>query len=196
MALDPKKWTVKTQEAFAAAIGQAKAKHNPELTPDHLLVALTSQDGTIVAPMLAKLGQSPGMVRDRALGAVDRLPSAVGGDEPRVGRELNTVADRAELLRAAGADRVVVLRTTPELLALSPGEFFGRILRDGLAAKVVVEGYNFRFGRGRSGTVEELRTLCRAAGMGFAVVSPFPAADGSVSSSRVRSSRTGEAVNG
>ena len=35
MALDPKKWTLKTQEAMAAAIDQAKANSNPELTPDH-----------------------------------------------------------------------------------------------------------------------------------------------------------------
>ena len=99
MALDPKKWTVKTQEAFAAAIDLAKSRHNPELTPDHLLVALAGQDGTIVAPVLAKLGQSPGMVRDKALAAVERLPSAIGGDEPRLSRELNVVADRAEQYR-------------------------------------------------------------------------------------------------
>ena len=98
MALDPKKWTVKTQEAFAAAIDLAKSRHNPELTPDHLLVALADQDGTVIAPVLAKLGQSPGMVRDKALAAVDRLPSAIGGDEPRLGRELNAVAERASAL--------------------------------------------------------------------------------------------------
>ena len=37
MAIDPKKWTIKTQEAVAAAIDQARALSNPELTPDHLL---------------------------------------------------------------------------------------------------------------------------------------------------------------
>ncbi len=99
MAFDPKTWTIKTQEAFAAAIDQAKAKSNPELTPDHVMVAITSQDNTVVAPVLAKLGQSPGMVRDRALAEVDKLPQAHGGSEPRVGRELNTVADRADQYR-------------------------------------------------------------------------------------------------
>jgi ATP-dependent Clp protease ATP-binding subunit ClpB len=99
MAFDPKTWTVKTQEAFAAAIDQAKAKSNPELTPDHLLVAITSQEGTVVAPVLAKLGQSPGMVRDRALAAVDKLPQAYGGDEPRMSRELTNVTDRATQYR-------------------------------------------------------------------------------------------------
>jgi ATP-dependent Clp protease ATP-binding subunit ClpB len=99
MAFDPKTWTVKTQEAFAAAIDQAKARSNPELTPDHVLVAITSQEGTVVAPVLAKLGQSPGMVRDRALAAVEQLPRAHGGDEPRMGRELTAVTDRAEQSR-------------------------------------------------------------------------------------------------
>ncbi len=95
MALDPKTWTVKTQEAFAAAIDLAKAKSNPELTPDHLLAAVATQDGTIVAPVLAKLGQSPNMVRDRAFEAIEKLPQAHGGDEPRMSRELSNVADRA-----------------------------------------------------------------------------------------------------
>ncbi len=99
MAIDPKTWTIKTQEVFAAAIDQAKARSNPELTPDHVLVALASQDDTVVAPVLAKLGQSPGMVRDRALAAVDKLPQAFGGNEPRMSRELDNVTQNAEQYR-------------------------------------------------------------------------------------------------
>jgi ATP-dependent Clp protease ATP-binding subunit ClpB len=99
MAFDPKTWTVKTQEAFAAAIDEAKSRSNPELTPDHLLVGITGQENTVVAPVLAKLGQSPGMVRDRALAAVDKLPQAHGGDEPRMSRELSGVTDRADQFR-------------------------------------------------------------------------------------------------
>ncbi len=96
MALDPKKWTLKTQEAMAAAIDQAKGNSNPELTPDHLLAALTSQDDTIVPAVLAKLGQAPLMVRNKADEAVARLPKAYGGDEPRLGRELTAVFDAAQ----------------------------------------------------------------------------------------------------
>jgi ATP-dependent Clp protease ATP-binding subunit ClpB len=99
MAIDPKIWTVKTQEAFAAAIDQARANANPELTPDHLLVALTGQDGTVVAPVLAKLGQAPGQVRNRAQEAVDRLPRAHGGDEPRMNRELSNIVEMADRAR-------------------------------------------------------------------------------------------------
>ena len=96
MALDPKRWTVKTQEALAAAIDQAKANSNPELTPDHVLVALMSQDDTVVPAVLAKLGLAPLMVRNKADEAVSKLPKAYGGNEPRLGRQLDTVFNEAQ----------------------------------------------------------------------------------------------------
>jgi ATP-dependent Clp protease ATP-binding subunit ClpB len=96
MAFDPKKWTLKTNEAFAAAIDQAKALSNPELTPDHLLAAMMRQDDTIVPAVLAKLGLAPLMVRNKADEAVQRLPKAYGGAEPHVNRELNNIVQNAE----------------------------------------------------------------------------------------------------
>jgi len=96
MALDPKRWTVKTQEALAAAIDQAKANSNPELTPDHVLVALMSQDDTVVPAVLAKLGLAPLMVRNKADEAVSKLPKAYGGNEPRLGRQLDAVFNEAQ----------------------------------------------------------------------------------------------------
>ena len=99
MAVDPKKWTLKTQEAFAAAIDQAKSLSNPELTPDHLLGAMMRQDGTIVPAVLAKLGQAPLMVRNRADEAVQKLPKAYGGAEPRMNKELSNVVDNADSYR-------------------------------------------------------------------------------------------------
>jgi ATP-dependent Clp protease ATP-binding subunit ClpB len=99
VAIDPKKWTLKTQEAFSAAIDQAKALSNPELTPDHVLSAMMRQEGTIVPAVLAKLGQAPLMVRNRADEAVSKLPKAYGGDEPRMNRELSNVLANADSYR-------------------------------------------------------------------------------------------------
>ena len=95
MAIDPKKWTLKTQEAVAAAIDQAKDLSNPELTPDHVLGAMMRQDGTVVPAVLAKLGQAPLMVRNRVDEAIQKLPKAYGGAEPRMSRELTTVFENA-----------------------------------------------------------------------------------------------------
>ncbi|MEP1122728.1 MAG: AAA family ATPase [Ilumatobacter sp.] len=96
MAFDPKKWTIKTQEAFAAAIDDAKARSNPELTPDHVLSAMMRQEGTIVPAILAKLGLAPLMVRNDVDAAVTKLPNAFGGDEPRMSKELNNKVAMAE----------------------------------------------------------------------------------------------------
>ena len=99
MAFDPKKWTHKTQEAFAAAIDQAKANSNPEITPDHVLVALMGQEGTIAAALVQSLGLAPLMVRNKAEEAVAKLPRAYGGSEPRMSRELTNIAENAETYR-------------------------------------------------------------------------------------------------
>jgi ATP-dependent Clp protease ATP-binding subunit ClpB len=99
MAIDPKKWTLKTQEAFSAAIEQAKELSNPELTPDHVLGAMMRQDDTIVPAVLAKLGQAPLMVRNTVDQAVQDLPKAYGGDEPRMSKELNDIVANAENYR-------------------------------------------------------------------------------------------------
>jgi ATP-dependent Clp protease ATP-binding subunit ClpB len=96
MALNPKNWTLKTQEAVSAAVDQAKALSNPELTPDHLLAAIVRQDDTVVPAVLAKLGQAPLMVRNTADEKVAKLPKAYGSDEPRMNRELSNVFENAE----------------------------------------------------------------------------------------------------
>ena len=99
---------------------------------------------------------------------------------------LTTIADRAELLHAAGADHVVALQTDPGLLSLSPEAFFEDVILRLFRAKALVEGFNFRFGRGRAGDTATLRTMCEAHGIAFEEFAPFPSASELVSSSRVR----------
>jgi riboflavin kinase/FMN adenylyltransferase len=107
---------------------------------------------------------------------------------------LTTVAQRAVLLEENGADHVVILRTTPDLLHLTADEFFHRVIRDRLAARAVIEGPNFGFGRDRQGTVETLRQLCEQHGIAFAVVPLQERAQVRISSSRVRAALLGGAV--
>lgn len=104
---------------------------------------------------------------------------------------LTTIGQRSELLHAAGADHVVVLRTGPALLALSPEAFFEDVIARQLGAKALVEGYDFRFGRGRAGTNDTLRALCSAAGLEFTEVPQFSLDGEPVSSSKVRTALVG-----
>ena len=99
MAIDPKKWTTKTNEAIGAAGDLARQFGNPEVTPDHVMVALTSQEGTIIASLLQKLGVAAGMLRTKADDAVNALPRAQGGSEARMNRELGNVFENADSAR-------------------------------------------------------------------------------------------------
>jgi riboflavin kinase / FMN adenylyltransferase len=99
---------------------------------------------------------------------------------------LTTNADRCRLLQEAGADHVLVLRTTTELLHLTATEFFNQVLRERLSARAFVEGANFGFGRGREGNIDTLAELCRPVGIPLTVVPPVVIDGGEASSSRVR----------
>jgi riboflavin kinase / FMN adenylyltransferase len=93
---------------------------------------------------------------------------------------------KAELLAGHGVDWIVAYPTDEALLALSPADFFQRIVRDTLAARALVEGPNFFFGHNRAGTIDRLRELAAAAGISLDVVPPVEVDGMLVSSSRVR----------
>lgn len=99
MVLDPKKWTTKTNEVVATAMQSALSNNNPELTPDHVMAALTRQGDTVVPALLAKLGVAITMLGDRADEIVNKLPRVRGGSEPRMNRELSTIFTNADQLR-------------------------------------------------------------------------------------------------
>ncbi|MEZ5180168.1 MAG: AAA family ATPase, partial [Acidimicrobiales bacterium] len=116
MAMDPNRWTLKTQEAFNAAIARATASNNPEVTPDHLLAALLGQQEGVVLPILEKVGASPASLRNQAEDALARLPKAYGS-EARLSRELSAVVDAADAARTELHDEY--LSTEHLLLALA-----------------------------------------------------------------------------
>jgi riboflavin kinase/FMN adenylyltransferase len=99
---------------------------------------------------------------------------------------LNTPGDRVRFLQELGATDVVLLQTSWNLLHLTPDLFFEKIVRDGFAAKSLVEGFNFHFGRDRAGDTTRLAELCRTAAIAFTVVPPFELDGIPVSSSRIR----------
>ncbi len=72
------RFTVKSQEALAAAQRIAGARGNPQLEPPHLLTALLEQEGGIVVPVLRAAGADPDRVRRSANEALDMLPTARG----------------------------------------------------------------------------------------------------------------------
>jgi len=93
---------------------------------------------------------------------------------------------KAALLSDLGADVVIAYPTDPAVLSLTPSEFFRQIICDRMQASAIVEGPNFFFGRDRSGSIDDLRTLCDAAGIVLEIVQPLKVGDRYVSSSWIR----------
>ncbi len=95
MALDPNRWTLKTQEAIQEAINRAKAANNAEVTPDHLLAALLSQADTVVLPVIQRVGLTPLQARNLVEDQLAKLPKQYGGNDPTLSKGLAAAIDQA-----------------------------------------------------------------------------------------------------
>ena len=81
--------------------------------------------------------------------------------------QLSTFRQRSHWLKQVGADEVIALEPTQELLGRSP-ESFLQWLVDEYAPQFIVEGGDFRFGHRRAGSVETLRE--HEAAMGYRTI--------------------------
>ena len=82
--MQPDRFTIKSQEAVAAAQRLASEHSNPEVAPTHLLLALLEQDEGVVVPVLQRLGVDAQDARARAGEAIEKLPKLSGNSAPEV----------------------------------------------------------------------------------------------------------------
>jgi ATP-dependent Clp protease ATP-binding subunit ClpB len=118
MQLD--RFTTMSQQALAAAQGLAGARRNPQVLPQHVLIALLEQDGGIVVPVLRRANVDPERIRRRANEALDALPTVSGGDvadEAALGRDLGDLLRAADEIARGMGDEYV--STEHLLLALA-----------------------------------------------------------------------------
>lgn len=109
---------------------------------------------------------------------------------------LTTLERRLQLLAEAGIDLAVVMKFSAELAAMPAPEFVEQVLLRELAARHVVVGYDFSYGRGRAGTTSTLREHGARAGFGVDVIEAVAlegAGEEVASSTRIRGHlRSGE----
>jgi riboflavin kinase/FMN adenylyltransferase len=99
---------------------------------------------------------------------------------------LTPLKRKLELLERFGMDVAAVLAFDAALAGLTANEFIRNVLVDALAARHVVVGYNFRFGKGRAGDTETMRHAGQALGFGVTVVKRVGEGAGVFSSGAVR----------
>ena len=116
-SIDANKWTQRSQEAVSAALEIAKERSNPEVTPDHLALALLGQAEGITMPVMAKLNLNVLSVRNQVSARIEKLPRAYG-TEPQMSRALLDLIKTADLDRADMKDDYLSVEHL--LLGLAP----------------------------------------------------------------------------
>jgi ATP-dependent Clp protease ATP-binding subunit ClpB len=135
VALDPNRWTLKTQEAFNAGVDLARTRNNPEVTANHVLLAMLGQDDTVVLPVLTKVGVAPLTLRNRLDSAIAKLPRSYGS-EAQMGRDLRDAMQRADEERSTLGDEYLSI----EHLLLALADLVGVNREDLLEALKEVRG--------------------------------------------------------
>jgi riboflavin kinase/FMN adenylyltransferase len=159
--------------------------------PDNLrgsIVALGNFDGF-------HLGHQAVVSRAVARAFHERRPVIVATFDPHPVRffkpevppfRLTTLDQREKLFAHAGADAMLVFEFGAELAATSAEDFVSKLLAGRVGAAGVVTGDDFTFGRGRTGSVETLKTLGPHSGIGAEAVAQVLVDGERVSSGRIR----------
>ena len=91
------RFTLKAQEVLQESVQRGRAEGHPEITPEHLALALAMQEGGTVPAVLDRIGVPPAAVADALEEELGRLPKVQGeGHEPRLAPPLVKLIDLAE----------------------------------------------------------------------------------------------------
>jgi len=152
---------------------------------------------------VATIGNFDGLHRghvamlEQLRGAAERggLPSVVTSFEPLprehfagddAPRRLQGLRDRVASIAAARIDALLLLEFDAAMAALSPQAFIERILIDTLQVRHLVIGDDFRFGHGRAGDIDTLRTAAERHGFTLERNATIALDEERVSSTRIR----------
>lgn len=89
------KLTIKAQEALQKAINSAESAQHPEITAEHLALALVGAGDNIVPTVLKKAGVEPALIESSIQKELDRLPISRGG-ERRFSTSLKKVLEESD----------------------------------------------------------------------------------------------------
>ncbi|SHI00019.1 bifunctional riboflavin kinase/FAD synthetase [Sporanaerobacter acetigenes] len=99
---------------------------------------------------------------------------------------LTTNEQKTELLESLGLELIYSMDFNAEIMKLSPEEFVKKILIDRLNAKLVVVGFDYKFGYKATGDSEVLKQLGKNYGFEVIIIGPVYSGDNIVSSTLIR----------
>jgi riboflavin kinase/FMN adenylyltransferase len=101
-------------------------------------------------------------------------------------RLLSTFEEKAKLLRQLGIDHLITIPFTQEFSQLSSEEFIKKVLIEAIQTKMLVIGYDHRFGKNREGSFEYLKANSSDFGFELEEISRQDVEEIAVSSTKIR----------
>lgn len=101
---------------------------------------------------------------------------------------INTIAEKAEILASLGVDHLLITPFTRDFSNLSPSEYIKNILVDTIGIKQLIVGYDHRFGKDRSGGMQDLVAFSEPYGYQIEEIGEQDINDVAVSSTKIRQS--------
>jgi len=139
-------FTHKAQEAVLAAQDAAREKGQQQIDALHLLLALVSQEGSVVLTLLQKLGVDTEGLKRKVQGAIERLPVIAA---PQTFGQFYLTQDMAKVLDTA---RQESMKMSDEFISVE--HFFLALLSTDTKAKEILEKANFLQTGGGAATLE------------------------------------------
>lgn len=99
---------------------------------------------------------------------------------------INTIEERKELLAKTHIDHLIIEPFTVEFSRLTAEEYIKNYLVDYLNAKVIIVGYDHRFGRNRKANIENLKEFAREYDFEVVEISKQDIDDVAISSTKIR----------
>lgn len=100
--------------------------------------------------------------------------------------QITPLKDKLELIEKLGVKAVFLIKFDDEFSKISGEEFVKNILVDRIGVKKVVIGYDFSFGKNKSGNIELLQSMGILYGFQVFVIEPQKDGDRIISSTRIR----------
>jgi len=99
---------------------------------------------------------------------------------------ISTVEQKIELVEMAGIDVLLIIPFTLEFAKTTAEYFVKHFLVKGLGVQELVVGYDYAFGKGRSGNIDFLRSQGKQFGFPVKIIDPYYVNNELVSSTKIR----------
>ena len=161
------KMTVKVQDALQSASALAQQKDHSEIGTEHVLYALLTQDGGIVAPIVERIGADPAQLAGQVQTLLDRYPVVHGNVQMGLSAEFSKILAKAEQEASALKDEYLSAEHILLAIVSSDGECASLLKQNGINRSSVLEALKAVRGNQRvtnqdpEATMQALDKYCR-----------------------------------